>query len=92
MIKIGDFGLAGKLDFVGEKRRTICGTPNYMAPEIFSSKTCGHSFEIDAWSIGVVLYIMLVGRPPFETKDVKSTYKRIKANDYLFKPGNRFLC
>lgn len=33
-IKIGDFGLATKIDFVGEKKKTICGTPNYIAPEI----------------------------------------------------------
>lgn len=41
-IKLGDFGLASKLDFPGEKRRTICGTPNYIAPEILESK--GHSY------------------------------------------------
>lgn len=81
-IKIGDFGLAAKLDFIGEKRRTICGTPNYIAPEVLNSKVCGHSFEADVWSIGVVLYAMLLGRPPFETKDVKNTYKRIRAIDY----------
>jgi polo-like kinase 1 len=81
-IKIGDFGLAAKLDFIGEKRRTVCGTPNYIAPEVLNSKICGHSFEADVWSIGVILYAMLIGRPPFETKDVKNTYKRIRAIDY----------
>ena len=81
-LKIGDFGLAAKLDFVGEKRRTVCGTPNYIAPEVLNSKVCGHSFEADIWSMGVVLYAMLVGKPPFETKDVKATYEKIKANDY----------
>ena len=34
-IKIGDFGLATKLDFDGERKRTLCGTPNYIAPEVF---------------------------------------------------------
>lgn len=81
-IKIGDFGLAAKLDFIGEKRGTICGTPNYIAPEVLNSKLCGHSFEADIWSIGVILYALLVGRPPFETKDVKNTYRRIRAVDY----------
>lgn len=33
-VKLGDFGLAAKLDFDGEKKRTICGTPNYIAPEV----------------------------------------------------------
>eukprot|EP00826_Nyctotherus_ovalis_P020228 TRINITY_DN1633_c0_g2_i2.p1 TRINITY_DN1633_c0_g2~~TRINITY_DN1633_c0_g2_i2.p1 ORF type:complete len:685 (+),score=188.78 TRINITY_DN1633_c0_g2_i2:96-2150(+) len=82
MLKIGDFGLATKLEFEGERKRTICGTPNYIAPEVLNSKVCGHSFEADVWSIGVILYAMLVGRPPFETKDVKNTYRRIRAIDY----------
>jgi len=82
-LKLGDFGLATKVTYEGEKKRTICGTPNYIAPEILSSKT-GHSYEVDVWSIGVIIYTLLFGRPPFETSDVKRTYKRIKANDYTF--------
>ena len=62
-IKIGDFGLATKLDFSGEKKRTICGTPNYIAPEILESK--GHSYEVDIWSFGVIIYTLTFGRPPF---------------------------
>ena len=53
-IKVGDFGLAAKLSFDGEKRKTICGTPNYIAPEILEGKT-GHSFEVDVWSLGVIM-------------------------------------
>ena len=45
-IKMGDFGLAAKLEFEGEKKRTICGTPNYIAPEILDGR-CGHSYEVD---------------------------------------------
>jgi len=41
-LKLGDFGLAAKLEFDGEKKKTICGTPNYIAPEILEGKT-GHS-------------------------------------------------
>eukprot|EP00826_Nyctotherus_ovalis_P007961 TRINITY_DN1205_c0_g1_i1.p1 TRINITY_DN1205_c0_g1~~TRINITY_DN1205_c0_g1_i1.p1 ORF type:complete len:290 (-),score=38.61 TRINITY_DN1205_c0_g1_i1:560-1429(-) len=81
--KIGDFGLATRLEFEGDKRRTICGTPNYIAPEVLDSKQ-GHSYEADIWSLGVVLYILLVGKPPFEMPDLKSTYRRIRANDYAF--------
>lgn len=82
-IKVGDFGLATHLASVDERRKTVCGTPNYIAPEILEGKH-GHSFEVDIWSTGVILYTLLIGKPPFESKDVKSTYKRILANSYAF--------
>jgi polo-like kinase 1 len=41
--KLSDFGLATKLEFTGEKKRTVCGTPNYIAPEILEGKV-GHSY------------------------------------------------
>ncbi|KAG2523484.1 hypothetical protein JM16_002255 [Phytophthora kernoviae] len=84
-LKIGDFGLATRLDNPEDRKRTMCGTPNYIAPEILSGQRGdGHSFEVDIWSTGVVMYTLLVGRPPFETDDVKATYKRIRANQYDF--------
>lgn len=82
-VKVGDFGLASKLDFDGEKKRTICGTPNYIAPEVLSGKS-GHSYEVDVWSLGVIIYTLIIGKPPFETSDVKTTYSRIKTNSYSF--------
>lgn len=82
-LKLGDFGLAAKLKFPGQKRKTICGTPNYIAPEILEKKN-GHSFEVDIWSLGVIMYTLLVGKPPFETPEVKTTYKRIRLNNYSF--------
>lgn len=82
-VKLGDFGLAAKLEFDGERKRTVCGTPNYLAPEILDGKS-GHSYHVDVWALGVVMYAMLFGRPPFETTDVKTTYKKIKANEYVF--------
>lgn len=82
-IKIGDFGLATRLEFEGEKKRTICGTPNYIAPEVLDGKQ-GHSYEVDVWSLGVIIYTLLIGKPPFETSDVKTTYRRIRMNAYTF--------
>ena len=82
-IKLGDFGLATTVLFEGEKKRTICGTPNYIAPEILDSNQ-GHSYEVDIWSLGVVLYTLLVGKPPFETSEVKATYRKIRLNAYTF--------
>ena len=88
-VKIGDFGLATKLEFDGERKRTICGTPNYIAPEVLEGKQ-GHSYEVDIWSIGVILYTLIIGKPPFETSDVKTTYKRIRMNAYNF-PDNMYI-
>lgn len=82
-VKVGDLGLATKLDFDGEKKRTICGTPNYIAPEVLEGKA-GHSYEVDIWSLGVIIYTLIIGKPPFETSDVKATYKRIRMNAYTF--------
>ena len=79
-IKIGDFGLATRVESDGERKRTLCGTPNYIAPEVLGKK--GHSFEVDVWSIGCILYTLLVGKPPFETQTLKDTYARIKRNEY----------
>ncbi|KPP61270.1 serine/threonine-protein kinase PLK1-like [Scleropages formosus] len=79
-VKIGDFGLATKIEFDGERKKTLCGTPNYIAPEVLCKK--GHSFEVDIWSLGCILYTLLVGKPPFETSCLKETYIRIKKNDY----------
>lgn len=82
-VKVGDFGLAAKLGHEGERKKTVCGTPNYIAPEILKSDT-GHSFEVDIWSTGVIIYTLLVGKPPFQCKDVKSTYDRILSNTFSF--------
>ena len=82
-MKLGDFGLAALLRFDGERKRSLCGTPNYMAPEILEGKT-GHSFEVDIWSIGIIIYILLIGKPPFETTSAKETLKRIRMKNYSF--------
>ena len=84
-LKIGDFGLASKLEYDGQKRYSICGTPNYIAPEILEEK--GYSYEVDIWSLGVIAYTMFFGVTPFETDDADKTYKRIKANCYSFPVG-----
>lgn len=84
-IKIGDFGLATKVEFAGERKKTLCGTPNYIAPEVLGKK--GHSYEVDAWSLGCILYTLLLGKPPFETSNLKDTYARIKKNEYHIPPG-----
>ncbi|KAI5190888.1 polo-like kinase 1 [Nematocida sp. AWRm77] len=84
-IKVGDFGLAAVID-KEERKKTICGTPNYIAPEVLFNSTDGHSFEVDIWSVGVILYTMIVGKPPFQKSDVKEIYRSIKTNSYTYDP------
>ena len=83
-VKLGDFGLATVITFDGERKRTLCGTPNYIAPEILTK--AGHSVEVDIWSTGCIMYTLLVGKPPFETTSLKETYKKIKMCEYII-PG-----
>jgi polo-like kinase 2 len=59
---------------------TLCGTPNYIAPEVLRKQ--GHGIEADVWALGCMMYAMLVGTPPFETKSLGRTYAKIAANDY----------
>ncbi|CAG8624897.1 5083_t:CDS:10 [Ambispora gerdemannii] len=86
-VKIGDFGLATQLQDASERKKTICGTPNYIAPEVLFDKT-GHSYEVDIWSVGVIVYTLLFGKPPFQTKgNVEDIYRKIKEHKYDF-PSN----
>ncbi|XP_074597855.1 serine/threonine-protein kinase polo [Brevipalpus obovatus] len=79
-VKVGDFGLATKIVADHDRKLTLCGTPNYIAPEVLMKK--GHGFEVDVWSLGCIVYTLFVGKPPFETSELKDTYKRIRNNDY----------
>ncbi|SMN22965.1 similar to Saccharomyces cerevisiae YMR001C CDC5 Polo-like kinase with multiple functions in mitosis and cytokinesis through substrate phosphorylation [Maudiozyma saulgeensis] len=83
-VKVGDFGLAATLGNDRERKYTICGTPNYIAPEVLMGKHSGHSYEVDIWSVGVMIYALLIGKPPFQSKDVNTIYERIKCRDFSF--------
>lgn len=81
-IKIGDFGLAALILSESDRKKSVCGTPNYIAPEILLESNQGHSYEVDVWSIGIIMYIMLIGNPPFQSKTIELTYQRITKSDY----------
>eukprot|EP01091_Cochliopodium_minus_P015729 TRINITY_DN5687_c0_g1_i2.p1 TRINITY_DN5687_c0_g1~~TRINITY_DN5687_c0_g1_i2.p1 ORF type:complete len:344 (-),score=142.78 TRINITY_DN5687_c0_g1_i2:32-1063(-) len=66
-IKLSDFGLS-KVYGEEQMMKTLCGTPQYLAPEVIEKArgiTEGYSFKVDIWSLGVILYILLVGYPPY---------------------------
>ncbi|XP_009473045.1 PREDICTED: cGMP-dependent protein kinase 2 isoform X1 [Nipponia nippon] len=73
-IKLVDFGFAKKIGS-GQKTWTFCGTPEYVAPEVILSK--GHDFSVDFWSLGILVYELLTGSPPFSGADQMMTYNLI---------------
>ncbi|KAH8550381.1 kinase-like domain-containing protein [Umbelopsis sp. PMI_123] len=80
--KLGDFGLAALLVNAEERKRTICGTPNYMAPEILYGRN-GHNQQADIWSLGILCYTMLVGTPPFHESSHDAIYQKIRNNQIM---------
>ena len=55
-IRLGDFGLATFNDEIFRNKKSICGTPNYIAPEVIDRKDYG--FEVDLWAVGVIVYLL----------------------------------
>ena len=72
-LKLTDFGFAKYLN--NEKTYTLCGTPEYLAPEIILNK--GHGKPVDWWTMGILLYEMLVGIDPFSDDDPMQIYQKI---------------
>lgn len=81
-IKIADFGWAVHSPL--SRRETICGTPDYLPPEMIANEAHDHS--VDIWSVGVLCYECLVGKTPFEDVQIKETYRRIVQVRYSFPP------
>ncbi|KAF5276849.1 hypothetical protein FQA39_LY06401 [Lamprigera yunnana] len=79
-IKIADFGLATQLSGPDEKHMTLCGTPNFISPEVVSRGQ--HGLEVDVWGLGCLLFTILVGSPPFEDNAVKTTLNRVLTVNY----------
>jgi len=81
-IKITDFGLAKYRSGKPEAMTTACGTPGYVAPEVLKNEP--YDKAVDMWSLGVILYILLCGFPPFYHESTAALYKQIKKGEYDF--------
>ncbi|XP_050228508.1 serine/threonine-protein kinase Aurora-3 [Mercurialis annua] len=78
-LKIADFGWSVQSR---SKRRTMCGTLDYLAPEMVENKA--HDYAVDNWTLGILCYEFLYGAPPFEAESQKDTFSRIMKVDLTF--------
>uniref|UniRef100_M4BAS1 Protein kinase domain-containing protein n=1 Tax=Hyaloperonospora arabidopsidis (strain Emoy2) TaxID=559515 RepID=M4BAS1_HYAAE len=85
-VKLADFGLA-KEGIINELSGTytMCGTPEYLPPEILNR--VGHGTAVDWWNLGMVLYEMLTGRPPWYTQDRQELFHRLRGAELQFPQG-----
>ena len=81
VVKICDFGWSAEGN---DKRVTFCGTADYMSPEMINHEP--HTYKLDIWSLGILLYEMLHGNPPFRAKNPKEQYRMISNNNYTIGP------
>ncbi|XP_030638627.1 cGMP-dependent protein kinase 2 [Chanos chanos] len=82
-VKLVDFGFAKELSR-GVKTYSFCGTPEYMAPEIIQNQ--GHDFAADFWSLGILVFELLVGSPPFSSSEPQKIYAKILDGVMKFPP------
>jgi carbon catabolite-derepressing protein kinase len=80
-VKIADFGLSNIMTD-GNFLKTSCGSPNYAAPEVIGGKLYAGP-EVDVWSCGVILYVMLVGRLPFDHEHIPTLFAKIAKGHYM---------
>jgi len=79
--KLTDFGFA-KIIEPGARTYTLCGTPEYIAPEVLLNK--GHGKPVDWWTLGILTYEMIVGQPPFCDEEPMGIYQKILAGKVYF--------
>lgn len=80
-IKITDFGFCKKLNENGQTF-TLCGTPDYLAPEVIRGK--GHGLPVDFWTLGILIYEMLCAMPPFYDREPSNIYRKVVKSEPSF--------
>ncbi len=83
-VKIADFGFAKKL--VNDRTFTLCGTPEYLAPEIIMGSKEGYGKSSDWWALGILVYELLTGHPPFYDMKPLGIYQKILKGIIEFPP------
>jgi len=78
-LKLTDFGFAKIIEY---RTYTLCGTPEYIAPEVLLNK--GHGKPVDWWCLGILIYEMIVGYPPFVDEDPMGIYQKILSGKIVF--------
>eukprot|EP00401_Gymnodinium_catenatum_P079135 CAMPEP_0117560810 /NCGR_PEP_ID=MMETSP0784-20121206/54070_1 /TAXON_ID=39447 /ORGANISM="" /LENGTH=326 /DNA_ID=CAMNT_0005358235 /DNA_START=64 /DNA_END=1041 /DNA_ORIENTATION=- len=78
-LKLTDFGFAKVIE---HRTYTLCGTPEYIAPEVLLNK--GHGKPVDWWTLGILIYEMIVGYPPFVDEDPMGIYQKILSGKIVF--------
>ncbi|KAJ2895288.1 putative camp-dependent protein kinase catalytic subunit protein [Zalerion maritima] len=90
-VKLVDFGFAKRLGREGageegpRETYTLCGTPEYLAPEVIQNK--GHTTAVDWWALGILLYEFITGYPPFWHQNPLEIYKQIVEKPVAFPPN-----
>lgn len=79
-VKLTDYGFAKELNNTANKTFTLCGTPDYLAPEVLTG--VGHSKGVDWWCLGIMIYEMLAGQAPFFDNNQMHQYRKIKSGQY----------
>eukprot|EP01102_Stenamoeba_stenopodia_P019877 TRINITY_DN7598_c0_g1_i1.p1 TRINITY_DN7598_c0_g1~~TRINITY_DN7598_c0_g1_i1.p1 ORF type:complete len:522 (+),score=113.56 TRINITY_DN7598_c0_g1_i1:345-1910(+) len=85
IIKLSDFGLS-RIIGEGSFMKTLCGTPQYLAPEVLTKadQKGGYGLEVDMWSLGVIMYILLCGYPPFDDQRSIPIFDQVKLGKFDF--------
>lgn len=87
-VHLADFGLSKEVGTLEQKLRTFCGTPFYMAPELVRTQQSrsrreahsGYTKEVDWWAVGVIIFELMTGQPPFNAQSMQELYRKIDAH------------
>lgn len=84
-LKLADFGFA-QVVAPNQLLTTSCGSPNYVAPEIINKESKGYDYRADLWSVGVILFVLLAGYPPFYEEDMDALFLQVIRGQYEMDP------